>query len=534
MDRLEQQLRSVLSDERLDVHVSPGAVQAVHDGVRRRKRRNAIVSGAASFALVAAGVGGAVVATRAGQDVVRPGGNFIPPPSTSGSVGKPAPPVADNEIPWRAIPYDASKPIALPGTTPDPSVPPCNENDVTITASEFQGATGSLVGRLTLTNDSDECSLQGAPTVVGYSANDKPVALSAPSDDFLLHPWFRLKNGQQATSQVTLTGDTSQCLDGITRLGVDLGTGGTPEAVDTTTANGGAVKPRCGSVPRDEQLDHYVLTLSDWLRPNGTPTLATHGLQTTIGQQPTSVMQGETVRYQVLLSTGGKSLSPCLPYRQQLVSLDGSQTAYGTSTYLIDCEAMSNFSSTRYVLDMELALTKDVPVGTYALQWQTPIPGLDIDETQQVRVTPAPPRCENSQLAMTPGPTGAATTHYEQVVLIRNTSHATCSLRGFPGITFTNDNGDELRTRDTWTLTSFTWELAYYQTLRLNPGDTVSFALGGPDYDTEHQRPCPSAAGVKVIPPGGSDQLLVKLAWPYCEKGRVDVSPVVPGVEGPR
>jgi hypothetical protein len=235
----------------------------------------------------------------------------------------------------------------------------------------------------------------------------------------------------------------------------------------------------------------------------------------------------------VLLAMPPLPLDQCLPFREQLVALDGSHRAYGTSYYLLDCDAIDSSHAKRVVLDIELPLPGDIPVGRYALQWQTPIPGLAVDESQQVRVTPRPPRCQNDQLELSAGRAGAATTHWEQVVILRNTSRATCSLRGFPGITFVNERGQELGTKAPWALTSFTWHLPYYETLRLDPGTEVSFALGGLDYDLVHQQPCPSAAGVKVIPPNGSEQLVVKLTWPYCQNGRVDVSPLVPGTAGP-
>lgn len=529
---LEQQLRSVLTDDRLDVPVVTGAVQAVHDGVRRRKRRNAVLSGAASVALVAVAVGGAVVVTRPAQDLVRPGGAFIPPPPTPGGIGNPGDTrPADNEIPWRAIPYDPAHPYIVPGATQDPTVPACTEGDVGITASGFESSTGTQRAVLTLTNDGDTCALQGPATVIGLSAQSKVIARSAPADGFLAHPWFKVDNGQKAKAYLTLTGDGSRCLGGVTRLGVGFGGDGTP--VDVTIGSGTGVTPSCGSAPESEQLDHYVVTASDWTRPDGTPTLATGGLHATMGRLPTSVMQGQTTRYQVLLSTGGDALDQCLPFREQLVALDGTQRAYGTSYFLLDCDAINSAHDKRVVLDIELPLPKDIPVGRYALQWQTPIPGLDVHEAQQVHVTPRPPRCDNDQLELIAGRSGAATTHWQQVVILRNTSHSTCSLRGYPGITFVNDKGQELHTSDPWVLTSFTWNLPYYETLRLDPGTDVSFALGGVDYDTVHQKPCPSAAGVKVIPPNGSQQLAVSLKWPYCQNGQVDVSPLVSGAAGP-
>ena len=53
-----------------------------------------------------------------------------------------------------------------------------------------------------------------------------------------------------------------------------------------------------------------------------------------------------------------------------------------------------------------LQLPGDIPVGTYALDWQTPIPGQRAEEAQNIRITAAPPMCKQSQLDFSVGRTG--------------------------------------------------------------------------------------------------------------------------------
>lgn len=536
MDRLEEQLRSLLTDERLDVRLAPGAVQAVHDGVRRRKRRNAALSAAASFALVIGGISAAVAVTQGGHDVVEPGQHNPTPTTPPSKPDTPPPSVqgADAVIPWNPIAYDPAKPFALTGTTPDPGVPWCDAKQLAVTAGGFQGATGSAAGGLTLANNGETCGVQGAPVLTGYGDNDKVVATATPADSFLVHPWLALRHGQRVTTSVQIFGDAARCsLGPVKRLTVDLGHGSASASVDLSWVDGGDVKPRCGTAAPSQQLDHYTVSTADWTRRDGTPRLPMADFSATVGQQPTTVMQGTTIHYQVLLSTRGASVDPCLPFREQLVALDGTQTTAGTSYFLLDCAAMANDSAQSYALDMQLAVPKDLAVGDYTLQWQTPIPGLGADESQTIHVTAAPPMCRQNQLDFSIGRTGAATTHYEQDIVIRNTSAQTCSLRGYPGVQFVNADGHALPTKPHHG-SSFMWQTDTYDTVRLSPGGMVSFGLGGVDYDAAHGQACPVASVVKIIAPGLVTQVPLDVHWPYCFHGKVDVSPVVAGVRGPR
>jgi uncharacterized protein DUF4232 len=532
VDRLEEQLRSVLTDERLDVHPALGAVQAVHDGVRRRKRRNAALSVAASFVLVIGGVVAAVATTQGGHAVVEPG-QHNPTPTSSPSHTD-APPVPglrqDVVIPWNPITYDPTKPFPLAGTTPDSDVPWCGAGQLSVRPTEFQGATGSAAGGLTLTNDGNVCGIQGSPAITGYGDGDKVIATSEAGDPFLVHAWVALQHGERARTFVQMFADGSRCLGAVRRLGVDLGHGIAPVSVDLSGA--GDTTPRCTTAPRDQQLDHYVVSAGDWTRTDGSPRLPMGDFSATIGQQPATVMQGTTIRYHVLLSTRGASVDPCLPYRQQLLSLDGTHTAIGTAYFLVDCHAIERAAAAQsYQLDMQLALPGNIPVGTYAIQWQTPIPGLGADESQTIRVTAAPTACKQDQLDFSIGGSAAATGHFEQDIVIRNLSAQACALRGYPGVEFANADGHAMRTKPHHGA-SYLWQTDSYETVRLAPAAMVSFALGGVDHAPGGT--CPVATLVKVIAPGLVTQVPLEVNWPYCRGGSVDVSPVVPGIRGPR
>jgi hypothetical protein len=317
----------------------------------------------------------------------------------------------------------------------------------------------------------------------------------------------------------------------VRTLAVDLGRGGAPLSADLVRAGGGDVQPRCETAPRNKQVDHYTASAGEWTRRDGPPRLRMSDFSADLGQQPTSVMQGTTLRYQVLLSTGGAKVRPCLPYREQVVALDGTQTAYGTAYFRMNCSAMGRSSTQGYTLDMALPLPGDIPVGTYALQWQTPIQGLGSGGSQTIRVTAAPTDCQQNQLDFSVGGTAAATGHFGQKIVIRNTSARPCSLRGYPGVQFVNADGHPMRTVPHHGA-SFLWRTSIYETVRLSPGAAGSFELGGADRNPSGQQ-CPVASVVKIIAPGLVTQVPLQVNWPYCMLGKVDVSPVVAGGQGP-
>jgi hypothetical protein len=193
MDDLERGLRDLLTDDRLDVHVRPDAARLVHDGIRRRRRNRAVLLAGSTAVVTVLAIGGAVIASGPGAfDTIQPGDDEQP--TTAPASGKPTPPstaITSSHIGWAPIAYDASKTFALPGTTPDPAVPWCDPKNLSVSPSEFQGATGNAAGSVTVTNGGEPCAVQGTPQVTGY-AGDEVVALPAEADSFVVHPWIAL------------------------------------------------------------------------------------------------------------------------------------------------------------------------------------------------------------------------------------------------------------------------------------------------------------------------------------------------------
>lgn len=536
MDRLELELRELLSDDRLEVPVRDGAVQLVQAGVRRRRRNRAIASSAAAGVVVLAIVATSAVAVRAQHsgNAVLPGESHTPTPSSS---PKPAPTTGSDRtegVAWSPLPYDAGTPFPYPGTVADPAVAWCTGKAVTMTATPFQGATGSAAGAVTITNHAATCALQGLPIVQGVDGHGAAIALPPPADDFVVHPWFTLPPGGRATTDVQIFGDTAPCaLGAVAGLTVDLGHGGRLLSDDIGSARGD-VRPRCGTVPASQQTDHYTVSVGPWTRPDHTPALAVPQVDLSITDAPRSAMQGALVTYEVAASAPIPT-RPCLPFEEQLVSLDGSQT-YTTQAFLLDCRSMDRLPRrTAPVLAMQLEMREDVPVGDVRLVWKTPLPGVAVSDGPVIHVFAAPPDCTKRQLSLTSGGELAHdATHRADFFVFTNHSRTACSLRGYPGIQFVGADGRDVPTPDRWVEVSPLWGAPKEVFVLAPHGGAVSFGIEGRSVSRDGSS-CATTKGIKFIRPGGviADQMYVDDAWPVCHGARVLVSPVVEGSKGP-
>jgi Protein of unknown function (DUF4232) len=159
------------------------------------------------------------------------------------------------------------------------------------------------------------------------------------------------------------------------------------------------------------------------------------------------------------------------------------------------------------------------------LQWETPIPGLNAEEAQNVRITPAPPRCTDQQVKFTPGRTGAAGGSYYDRIIITNISSKVCSVYGYPGVEFVDGAGNSVDgppdVRD---------QSRPKETVVLAPGGIASFLISGADsMQPGGTTPCPATRGVHVIVPGGYQPAFVPHVGMNCSNGAVRVYPVVAG-----
>lgn len=529
MDELERALRDLLTDERLDLPVPAGATAAVHTAVRRRRQRRMLVASTSAVAVIALGVGSAVAITGVGdKDVVVPGGRQPPPttaPLTSPAASSPTPSPAvssdTDEIDWTALPYDPAHPVVIPGTQPDPHVPWCTADQLSFTGG-FQGSGGMSLGFFTARNTGAACGVQGIPTVTGLAADGTPIALPAPADEFVVHPWVEVGRNQHATLPVGLGGIGSRCVGAVDRLRVDLGHGGgsaVVAAINEGTRTRGVVPAHCG----EGTAETYRVNVTAWTSSTGEPALPWRASDLNVIGLPKAVMQGTILRYRVVLRSRTADLNTCLPFRQTLASATGSATVVATATNMLPCRTMLGTGSNAWTLDMEIPVPSAAPTGATTVTWETPIPDLALT-TGTVDVVAAPPYCRQDQLGVSAGKAGAGAGSYYDTIVFTNTSAAACSLRGYPGVEFVDESGRPLPThpqRD---------DLQPVETVALSArGGTASFLVSGSDFaPPAGAAPCPRTGGLLVIAPNLRTQVRVQ-AGADCDKGSIRVYPVVAG-----
>jgi hypothetical protein len=515
VDELERSLRELLTDERLDVPVRPGAVGAVHDGVRRRRAATRAVMAVSAVVAVLLGAGAVVAGSGlshkakvalGGDD--DPTGTTSPPAEVSPSptISKPAPP---QRIAWDPRPYDGPAFLAVDTT-------PCRPDQLTLSLGEWQGATGAVAGPILATNNGTGCRLDGIPSVVGLSADGSPIAYQQPPQGEAVTATVQLHPGETALAVLVINGDAARCLGPVDRLQVGVaGDADTP--LEVRWVDGGGVTPRCGTAAEDQQEDHYTVSSAGWELDSQAKESAEPLLSATMRRSSTTAQQGTVLHYQLMVDKDAAGGRPCTPFRQELVQQDGTVAA--TEAYLLPCPAIRQATSDQVVLDMQLLVPVDTPVGLLRLEWQTP-DGQPV--AAAVHVTAAPPPCQQDQLHITGHANGGAGSLYGRVILA-NVSDTDCSLYGYPGIEFVSASGQHLPT---------TAHLRYGPRVNvaLQPGDRTSFIVVTPlSGHPSGSKPCRDVSGIDVIAPGLTQQVLVQDVATYCLDGAIDVSPVRQG-----
>jgi hypothetical protein len=122
------------------------------------------------------------------------------------------------------------------------------------------------------------------------------------------------------------------------------------------------------------------------------------------------------------------------------------------------------------------------------------------------------------------GTEGAAGTN-EVTFGLRNTSSATCTLFGYPGIQLLGPGDAAMATDEVegggQSFTDFA-----RANVSVGPGATAYFTIGYSDVTTGTESTCPRTAAVQVIPPNTTTPLIVSGQYTVCGAGTVNVSPV--------
>ncbi len=156
-------------------------------------------------------------------------------------------------------------------------------------------------------------------------------------------------------------------------------------------------------------------------------------------------------------------------------------------------------------------------------------PGAGITPTSVEQLS----RCATSNLTVTVQPGNAAAGTFYQQVVFRNNGSQSCTLSGYPGVSFVDQPGGQLgQPADR---TDIAGEPV--KTVVLAPGQSGSATVGLPDTGNFPPTDCnaATAASMRVYPPNQLDSILVPDAQRVCTtaQGRTMVGPIQFGTASP-
>ena len=131
-----------------------------------------------------------------------------------------------------------------------------------------------------------------------------------------------------------------------------------------------------------------------------------------------------------------------------------------------------------------------------------------------------PGRCDSSVLSVSLGQSQGAAGHSNVALLLTNRSSVTCTLAGYPGVSFTA--GTDAHKIGTSAERDHRFSAA---PVTVVPGATVHATVGISNYSNYVQQAClpAQATGFRIYPPGSAGSLLVAAPQTVCSK---------PGVQG--
>lgn len=138
--------------------------------------------------------------------------------------------------------------------------------------------------------------------------------------------------------------------------------------------------------------------------------------------------------------------------------------------------------------------------------------------------------CGFSQLAVSSSSQGAAG-HIGVVLVFKNTSTATCTLVGYPGVAGLDSAGQQV-VQATRTPSGFMGGISGSTppTVTLAPGASASALIESTDVPTGNETSCPTYASLLVTPPNTTQSVTIAQSLPGCSG--LQVHPVVAGTSG--
>lgn len=390
-DDLDRRLRESLSDLPL-----PAAPRELHDAmdrleaeprVRSRPRVRGILQAAPVLAVAIAMVafiawgsgfrlGASPYATPSESTKATPGQSpaTSPPPSAGFATENPKP--AGSIVPWldqTAFTAPSPTPVAIPSGTPT-----CLPSDLTASAG-WQGATGSMVGGLEVTNVGQHaCVLDGSPRLVQLRFNSKVFeaityrgeASDGSSDPSVIAGPVLLEPGGAAGAFLSWSNWCPGMIPVVTSLLVTLPAGGAPiDAGPTSPGPGIGGVPRCDAPSAGSTLTAYAFTP---VAPSESPSVSQPA--SVALSVPSSASAGADLVYYVTLTNLGSqvaSLNPCPTYSENLIVDGGAVKLPTTQFLLLNCAAIGPALApgASVTLEMHLPVPASAVPGPAKLYW---------------------------------------------------------------------------------------------------------------------------------------------------------------------
>ncbi len=140
----------------------------------------------------------------------------------------------------------------------------------------------------------------------------------------------------------------------------------------------------------------------------------------------------------------------------------------------------------------------------------------------------ATPACGNTSLAVTHTPSQGATGHGSLVLLFHNSSHATCTLYGYPGFDALNRAGQAIA-HARRTLHGFAGGATAVRTVTLAPGAFASAVAEWMNFNPVTSGPCAFSTAIAVTPANTSHTVRFGQSVSACS---LQIHPTVAGTSG--
>ena len=279
------------------------------------------------------------------------------------------------------IPWTDATPTPVPSPTPIPipsGTQTCVPSDLTATAG-WQGATGQMVGWLTLTNVGQHpCVVDGSPRLIQLRAGDaildtvtyKAGKDAGPGNSTGVAGPVLLRPGDQAGAFLFWTNWCPEMIPAVSVVLVTLPTGGSPIVAGPCPPGPGYFgTPRCDQPMMGSTFTAYAFVPV----PPPQPAYEPQAGSVILSVPPTATAGGDLVFTATLtnLGTAPAMLSPCPTYTEDLIVAGAALKPPAPEQFLLNCAAIGSAldPGATVTLQMHYSVPTSIPTGPVELVW---------------------------------------------------------------------------------------------------------------------------------------------------------------------